>query len=128
VARGAAAIEKHLTFDKADPRSLDNPGAFEPDELAAFTRQARELETALRPPPQAELDEALTRARYWATQAIVAARALPAGHVLTDADLELKRPARGGLPPAALPDVVGRTLAGALAADEQLRLEHLEPA
>jgi N,N'-diacetyllegionaminate synthase len=128
VARGAAAIEKHLTFDRADPRSLDNPGAFEPDELVAFTRQARELETALRPPPAAELEEALARARDWATQAIVAARALPAGHVLTDADLELKRPARGGLPPAALPDVLGRTLASGLAGDEQLRLEHLEPA
>jgi N-acetylneuraminate synthase/N,N'-diacetyllegionaminate synthase len=121
VARGAAAIEKHLTFDKADPRSLDNPGAFEPDELVAFTRQARELETALRPPPEAELAEALARARDWATQAIVAARALPVGHVLTDADLALKRPARGGLPPAALADVVGRRLTRELAVDEQLQ-------
>jgi N-acetylneuraminate synthase/N,N'-diacetyllegionaminate synthase len=121
VARGAAAIEKHLTFDKADPRSLDNPGAFEPEELVRFVREARELETALRPPPQEALDEALARARDWATQAIVAARPLPAGHVLADADLELKRPARGGLPPSALGEVVGRTLARALDADEQLQ-------
>jgi N-acetylneuraminate synthase/N,N'-diacetyllegionaminate synthase len=125
VARGAAAIEKHLTFDKADPRSLDNPGALEPDEWIDFVREARELESALRVPSAAARDAALARSRDWALQAIVAARALPAGHVLSDADLELKRPGRGGLPPSALPEVVGRTLAQELAADEQLRPEHL---
>ncbi|MDX6516107.1 MAG: hypothetical protein QOH73_1773 [Gaiellaceae bacterium] len=125
VARGAAAIEKHLTFDKADPRSLDNPGAFEPEELVAFVREVRELELALRPPPAAELAAALAHARDWATQAIVAARTLPSGHVLRDEDLALKRPARGGLPPAALAELVGRSVRRDIAADEQLRLADL---
>ena len=39
VALGAQAIEKHLTFDKADPRSLDNPGALEPQEFPEMVRQ-----------------------------------------------------------------------------------------
>jgi hypothetical protein len=47
VALGAQAIEKHLTFDKADDRSLDNAGALEPAEWVEFVREIRELEAAL---------------------------------------------------------------------------------
>jgi sialic acid synthase SpsE len=52
---------------------------------------------------------------------LVAARSLPAGHVLADGDLVAKSPAEGGLPPHRLDDLLGRTLARELALDEAIR-------
>jgi N,N'-diacetyllegionaminate synthase len=125
VALGAPAIEKHLTFDKTDPRSLDNAGALEPDEFAEMVLQVRELEAALRPADETELAEALGRSRDWAEQAIVAAHPLAAGDVISEADVTYKRPGRGGLPPGAIDQLVGRTLGRAVAADEQILLDDL---
>ncbi len=51
---------------------------------------------------------------------LVAARRLPAGHVLADGDLVAKSPAEGGLPPYRLDDLLGRTLARELAPDEAI--------
>ena len=121
VARGARAVEKHLTFDKADPRSLDNPGALEPDEWVQMVRQIRELELALAEPPA----DPLEASRDWALQAAVAARDLAAGHVLTEADLAFKRPARGGVPASEAESLLGRTLRAAVAQDEQIRRDDL---
>lgn len=120
VALGARAIEKHHTFDKADPRSLDNAGALEAGEWREMVRQVREVEAALRPADPAQLEAALGTSRAWAEQAIVAARPLEAGSVLELADLAFKRPRHGGLPPSAVDQVVGRTLRRAVEADEQI--------
>ena len=125
VALGARAIEKHLTFDKADPRSLDNAGALEPDELREFTRQVRDVEQALRPANAAELAAALGTSRDWAEQSIVAARDLAAGIVISEKDVSFKRPGRGGLPPTALDALLGRTLRRGVAVDEQIVLDDL---
>jgi N-acetylneuraminate synthase/N,N'-diacetyllegionaminate synthase len=121
VALGARVVEKHLTFDKTDPRSLDNPGALEPDELVALVSEIRELEQALGPAPEAELREALGTAGDWALQSLVAARDLPAGTRITSADLGAKRPARGGIRPSERDAVIGRVLARDVEADEQIR-------
>jgi N-acetylneuraminate synthase/sialic acid synthase len=56
---------------------------------------------------------------------IVAARDLPAGHVLTEDDLALKSPG-DGLPPYELERVVGRILRHPLNADGPLTFELLE--
>jgi len=127
VALGATAIEKHLTFDKADPRSLDNPGALEPDELVALVREVRELEAALRPVAEADFLAAVETSRAWATQAVVAARTLEPGEVIGPADVALKRPALGGIPADCVDAVVGRRVRSRVAADEQVRLDDLEP-
>lgn len=123
VALGARAIEKHLTFDKTDDRSLDNPGAVEPAELVAMVAQIRELELALAPPVErGELDAA----RDWALQAVVAARALEPGDVLTEADVAFKRPARGGVPASRVGELLGRRVRVAVPQDEQVLPEHLD--
>jgi N-acetylneuraminate synthase/sialic acid synthase len=59
---------------------------------------------------------------------LVAARALPAGHVLAPGDLVAKSPADGGLPPYELDDLLGRELARPLAADQGVGADDLEPA
>jgi N,N'-diacetyllegionaminate synthase len=126
VALGACAIEKHLTFDKTDPRSLDNPGALEPDEFVELVREVRGLEAALRPVSEERYIEAVASSKAWATQAIVAARTLEPGEVIGPADLSLKRPGLGGLPPSALDDILGKRLARRVEEDEQLLLDDLE--
>jgi N-acetylneuraminate synthase/sialic acid synthase len=55
---------------------------------------------------------------------LVAARDLPAGHLLTAADIAVKSPG-GGLPPSELDRLLGRRLSQALRADDMIRYEHL---
>jgi sialic acid synthase SpsE len=120
VALGACVVEKHLTDDRR--RSGPDHGfAMEPAEFAAMVRAIRELEAGLgdgaeRPRP-AESGE-----RVWARRGVYAARPLPAGAVLQTRDLKLVRPALG-LPPAALPGLIGRPLRRALEPDEPVRAE-----
>ncbi len=126
VALGACVLEKHLTFDKTDPRSLDNPGALLPDEFATLVRQVRELESALASPTPELQASARQRAREWAGQAIVAAHEIAAGTVIERGMLALKRPARNGLGPEALGTVVGRRTRRVVAHDEQITMSDLE--
>jgi N-acetylneuraminate synthase/N,N'-diacetyllegionaminate synthase len=117
VARGAAVLEKHLTLDRALP-GPDHRASLEPADFTALVRGVRAIERALgdgdkRPMPS-ELDT-----RAVARRSLVAARALPAGHRLTGADVAIKRPGTG-LAPADLDRVLGRTLARGVGADELL--------
>jgi N-acetylneuraminate synthase/sialic acid synthase len=56
---------------------------------------------------------------------LVAARPLPAGHVLAPGDLVAKSPADEGLPPSALDGLVGKTLARPLAQEQAVELDDL---
>jgi sialic acid synthase SpsE len=99
----------------------DHAFAMEPPELAAMVRAIRELEAALgdgekRPRPDEEGE------RTWARRGVYAARALGAGARLEARDLKVVRPALG-LPPSALPELLGRPLRRALEVDEPLRPE-----
>lgn len=125
VALGACMLEKHLTFDKEDPRSLDNPGALLPEEFSGMVHEVRELWQALKTPEGNARVEAAQQARAWAGQSIVAARALTAGVVLEPDMLRLKRPADGGLGPEQFEAVVGRRLVRPVDADEQITALHL---
>jgi N-acetylneuraminate synthase len=121
-ALGAAIIEKHLTLDRTLP-GPDHAASLEPDELARLVRDIRTVEAALgsgeKRPTEAEAEIAAV-----ARKSIVAARPLEAGHVLSAADLVLRRPGTG-LPPAMLEGVIGRRTArqvneGALLREEWL--------
>src|SRR5205085_8384831 len=59
---------------------------------------------------------------------LVAARDLDAGHVLTEADVAVKSPADGGLPPYELDRLLGRPLRRPLRVEETIFLEDVEPA
>lgn len=126
VARGASVVEKHLTFDKKDIRSLDNPGALLPDEFSLMVSQVRDIEKALRFLPEKKRLSSLQKGRNWAGQSIVANRDLLVGTVLKKDMIEFKRPSKGGLPPAMIDKVVGRKVKKMIEEDEQIKFEDLD--
>jgi len=124
VARGAACVEKHFTVDRSLP-GPDHQASLLPDELSALVRSVREIERALgdgvkRPVPS-ELP-----IRLVARKSLVAGRDLPAGTAIRREDLLILRPGTG-LPPSALPRVVGRRTARAVPADSPLTEDMLAP-
>jgi N-acetylneuraminate synthase len=108
VARGACAIEKHLTLDKT-MEGPDHRASLEPAELAALVRGVRAVQAALgdgvKRPTAAELET-----RRVVQKSVLAARALRPGDRLGESDLALRR-CSGGLPASTLPLLVGREVA-----------------
>ena len=107
VALGAIVIEKHFTLDTtlAGP---DHRASLTVEELTALVRQIRDVDAALgsavKAPTAAELP-----VRAVARRSVMARKTLPAGHVLTEADLILLRPANG-IAPRHFHALPGRTL------------------
>ncbi len=113
VALGACIIEKHFTLDRTMP-GPDHRASLEPAQLQALVRGIREVQAALghgRKEPA--LGEASTAVA--ARKSLVAASEIPAGTVLTEAHIDIRRPGNG-LPPAWRPMLVGRTTRVAIAA------------
>ena len=79
--------------------------------------------------PAVTLDELVPRdmapLRDIFTKSVVARTALPAGTVLSEAHLAMKKPGTG-VPAGRMSEIVGRRLRRSLETDEQLRLEDLE--
>lgn len=122
---GVCVIEKHLTFDKTDPRSLDNPGALLPDEFKLFVGQVRHIEKGLRHVSENERLGALEKARQSLGQSLVAAQDIQAGTTITAGMVAFKRPGLNGLPPSAISQIIGRKVTHLIEKDEQIILEKL---
>jgi N-acetylneuraminate synthase/sialic acid synthase len=123
---GARVFEKHFTLDHAW-KGTDHPFSLMPDGLRRFVRDLHRIRPALgddvkRPLP---VEEPALRKMG---KKLVAARDLDAGHVLTAADVAIKSPADGGLPPYELDRIVGMRLRRALRSDENVALADLDPA
>lgn len=121
---GARVIEKHFTLDHAWKGS-DHAFSLMPDGMRRLVRDLRRVPTALgdgvkRPFPSEE------RPLEKMGKKLVAARDLPAGHVLGPGDLEARSPADGGLPPYQLDGLLGRRLLRSLAAEQEVTLEDVE--
>lgn len=123
VALGACVIEKHITFDQNAP-GPDHLASMLPADFERYVRAIRELEQMLgdgiKAPHASELNTLAV-----ARRSIVAATALRAGHVLTQTDLQMRRPA-GGLEPALAEALVGRRLLHDLKAGQALAWDQLE--
>lgn len=122
IALGAEVIEKHFTLDRSLP-GPDHAASLEPAELQQMVTSIRNVEAALgtgiKAPAPCELPN-LPIAR----KSVVATQSLPSGHQLAAEDLDIKRPGCG-LPPKALPMLLGRTLRADVAKDEMITWEHL---
>jgi len=104
-ALGACVLEKHLTLDRTLP-GPDQAASVEPAEFATLVHGVRLIEAALgdgRKVPTPDEREVAEVAR----RSLVAARHIPVGTTLTEELIAVKRPGTG-LPPAMLPEVVGR--------------------
>jgi N,N'-diacetyllegionaminate synthase len=109
VALGVRIIEKHFTVDRNLP-GPDHRFSSDPAELKLLVHAVRELETCL----GSELIAAASAESHGRVQyrlSCVAARDLPAGHVLTEADIAFRRPGYG-LPPKEFAKLLGRRLPG----------------
>ena len=122
VAIGACVIEKHFTLDRNLP-GPDHRASLEPPDLAAMVRGIRTVEAALgdglKVPAESEANTASV-----ARKSLVAGRDLPAGTVLIEDMMALKRPGTG-LPAAMRDYLVGRTLRVSLQSGTLFSLEVL---
>lgn len=122
VALGASIVEKHFTLDRNLP-GPDHRCSSEPAEMAALVRGIREIELALgsgiKQPSPAEVTNMAGIRR-----SIAAARPLPAGHTITERDLQFLRPS-SGLPPQEWDRVVGRSTRAAIPAGSLITWDDL---
>lgn len=121
VAMGARVIEKHITLDRTLP-GPDHAASLEPGELKAMMRAIAEAELlrgdGVKTPREAEFE-----ARRLVRRGLKAARDLPAGTILTEADIAILRPATG-LAPADYSSTLGRRLARAVKVGEPIDQHH----
>jgi N-acetylneuraminate synthase len=115
VALGATIIEKHLTLDKTLP-GPDHSASANPIEFAQMVQSIRAVEAGMgdgikRPNPSELATAAVVRRR------IVAAEDLPAGAVLTNTNIALKRSA-SGIDARYIDMVVGFRLLNGVAGDQ----------
>jgi len=107
VAFGAAVIEKHVTLSRADG-GVDSDFSLEPAELGALSRESETAWLALGEPtlrPTASESESLRLRR-----SLYVVEDVRAGDIISPRNVRSIRPA-GGLEPAFLPIVMGRTFA-----------------
>lgn len=122
---GARVIEKHFTLSHSW-RGTDHAFSLMPEGMRKLVRDLRRAPRALgdgekRRYPSEE------RPLQKMGKKLVAARALPAGHVLASSDLVAKSPADGGLPPYELDRLVGRRLIAPLAFEQEVTFDVVEP-
>lgn len=125
VALGAEIVEFHVAFDRAS-FGPDASSSLEIRELRQLVEGVRFVAAAMAPAAdKSEFrgDPALKR-MFGKSLAVNAD--LPAGHVLTAADLESKKPAERGVPATDYTDVVGKRLAHALKRWDFLNWSDLE--
>jgi N-acetylneuraminate synthase/sialic acid synthase len=120
---GARIVEKHFTLNRA-LKGTDHRFSLEPIGLQKLCRDLRRTKIALgdgsKTTYMSETEPIIKMSKK-----IVAAAALPAGHVLRRVDLALKSPG-DGLPPYELDRLIGRTLRQPVSRDSTLTFEHLD--
>ena len=119
---GARVIEKHFTLSRS-MKGTDHSFSLEPVGMKKMVRDLRRVQLALGD----------GRKKVYASEAnpmlkmgkkLVAVRDLPAGHVLTAADVAVKSPG-DGLPPYYLDQVLGQSLTRELHADDAITADLL---
>lgn len=120
---GAALIEKHLTLD-SKKIGMDNQMATEPEEMKLMVNYCHNTHIALgnkeRVVREAEQEQMKKMRR-----SLIVTKDLVAGHILTEEDLDAKRPGTG-IPADKLDEMVGKKLVNNVEADTLLKIEDIE--
>lgn len=120
---GARVIEKHFTLNRA-LKGTDHAFSLEPIGLTKMVRDLRRTRMALGDGVKAPYPSEKP-AIFKMGKTLVAARDLPAGHVVTADDVAIKSPAEGP-PPYELSKVLGKRLKVPLGQDEGFTFEVLD--
>ena len=120
---GARVIEKHFTLNRAW-RGTDQPFSLEPGGLSRLVRDLRRAKVAFGDGVKRRLESEVIPLKKLGKK-LVAARDIPAGHVMTEADFAFKVP-NDGLPPYHMDAMIGRITNKALEFDENISFEVLE--
>jgi N-acetylneuraminate synthase len=124
-AMGAEILEVHVTFSR-EMFGPDVPSSLTTAELRQLVEGVREIETMLAHPVDKEKIAAeLSPMRRIFTKSVYAGKFLPAGTVLEEENLCLKKPG-GGIPAAQLSNIVGLRLRRDKQPDEMILLEDVE--
>ena len=118
VALGACILERHYT----DTRYRIGPDitcSMDPAELRFLIDRSREIHTALHNPKQRTASE--ESVYRFARASVVADRDLPAGHVITEADIWARRPGSGEIAGYEFDRVVGMRTTRAVTRNTQLK-------
>jgi sialic acid synthase len=124
-ALGACVVERHFTLDRSLP-GTDHKVSLDPQGLAQLVTMVREVEKAFRARDKQVFPSEVSSAKKL-RKSIVFARDLPAGHVLTKADITIKCPGTG-LSPIHWDGVIGSTLLTQARFEEQLGWDMIVPA
>lgn len=117
---GSRVIEKHFTLNRA-MKGTDHAFSLEPTGLRKLVRDLKRTKLSLGNGEKRRYDSEVGPIKKMSKK-LVAARDLPAGHVLTPEDMAIKSPG-DGLKPYMFDTMVGRRLIKDLKADDNLRVE-----
>jgi N,N'-diacetyllegionaminate synthase len=123
IALGACIIEKHFTLDQEMP-GWDHAISANPVEMRTIVEEGKNIFTSLginrRLVTEVEVEK---RKKF--RRSLVARRQLRHGHLITEEDLEAKRPGTG-ISPAELPYVLGRKLTRDVQQDQLIHWKDLQ--
>lgn len=123
VAAGACVLEKHFTLDR-NMEGPDHRASLEPQELKEMVSRVRQVEAILGHGHKVPNDSEL-RIMEVARKSIVAAVDIPAGTLIREEMLEIKRPGTG-ISPKKLQDLLGKRARSAIAAETIITWDMLE--
>ena len=122
-ALGACVVERHFTLDKT-LKGTDHQASLEPHELEAMVAMIREVELAMQIRGKVVFPKEQAAAKKL-RKCIVFSRDLPAGHILTEADLTTRCP-RVGVSPVHWDEVVGGVVNRPVKHEEPVQWDTLE--
>jgi N-acetylneuraminate synthase/N,N'-diacetyllegionaminate synthase len=123
VALGASVIEKHITLDRSLP-GPDQAASLEPDEFAMMVTAIRNISSAISGTGQKHPSPSEIKNLKAARKSIHLASDLTKNHILSEADLVMKRPG-DGISPMQMEQVIGKKLKENFPADHQLQFKDL---
>lgn len=122
VALGACLIEKHFTLDNSKI-GMDNQMATEPDDMRLLVNSCRNVQAALGGLDRIVFAEEMAQ-RTKMRRSIIVTRDLASGAILTEKDLDAKRPGTG-LAPAMIDELLGKRLVRDVRGDTLLSLSDI---
>jgi len=122
---GAAIYECHFTLDKKLP-GPDHIASCDPDELANRLAAIRNVNIILGSDIKKPTKDELMSMRPLVRKSIVYVNDFPSGHVIKLADIEAKRPLKGGISPIFYDNFIGKKLIKNVKIDDQLTHYHFK--